>query len=207
VPYLTALSVKNAKPRAKRYALPDSGCRGLYLNVHPTGHKSWSVRFRFNGRNRNLVLDGSLPLALARVAAAKARGQVLQGIDPAPPGKKHIVDDRSLEQHVTSKALEFLARNIEPACYLYRHYHPSGDLLYVGVSLKPLHRQDRHIRAAGWRDMICRILIEPFETREQALAAEEAAIRDEFPKFNTAHNQRRHPFQELRRNPPIPDLA
>jgi hypothetical protein len=45
--------------------------------------------------------------------------------------------------------------------------------------------------------MISYILIEPFETREQALAAEEAAIRGEFPKFNTTHNKRRHPFQEV----------
>jgi hypothetical protein len=47
--------------------------------------------------------------------------------------------------------------------------------------------------------MISYILIEPFETREAAVAAEEAAIRDEFPKFNTMHNTRRHPFQELAR--------
>ena len=103
-------------------------------------------------------------------------------------------------QYVVEKALGFLARNVEPACYLYRHYHPSGDLLYVGVSLQPLRRQDRHFQEADWRDMISYILIEPFETREQALAAEETAIRDEFPRFNTTHNRRRHPFQEVIRS-------
>jgi hypothetical protein len=45
--------------------------------------------------------------------------------------------------------------------------------------------------------MIHRILIEPFATREEALNAEQAAIRDEFPKFNAIHNGRRHPNQEL----------
>jgi hypothetical protein len=55
------------------------------------------------------------------------------------------------------------------------------------------------MKAATWRDMICRILIEPFATREEALRAEEEAIRSEFPKFNSTHNARRHPFQELAR--------
>jgi hypothetical protein len=45
--------------------------------------------------------------------------------------------------------------------------------------------------------MICQIVIEPFQTREEALAAEEIAIRTEFPKFNSTHNKRRHPLQEL----------
>jgi hypothetical protein len=106
---------------------------------------------------------------------------------------------QGIEQRIIEKALDFLARGIEPGGYLYRHYHPSGELPYVGFSLKPLRRQAHHIKAAGWRAMICRILIEPFETREQALAAEEVAIRDEFPGFNTAHNRQRHPFQEIQR--------
>jgi hypothetical protein len=108
---------------------------------------------------------------------------------------------QSQEQRIVNKALDFLARDVEPGAYLYRHYHPNGDLLYVGFSLNPLRRQrDHHTpKGAGWRGMICRILIEPFETREQALAAEEVAIRDEFPVFNTTYNTRRHPFQEIQR--------
>ena len=38
--------------------------------------------------------------------------------------------------------------------------------------------------------MICRIVIEPFETREQALEAEQLAMKTEFPKCNTTHNGR-----------------
>ena len=45
--------------------------------------------------------------------------------------------------------------------------------------------------------MISRIVIEPFATREEALAAEQFAIRTEFPKFNTIHNGHRHPIQEI----------
>jgi hypothetical protein len=104
-----------------------------------------------------------------------------------------------LEQQIIQKAKRFLDQKIEPACYLYRHYDPSGDLLYVGVSLEPLRRQSKHFDAAAWRHMICKIVIEPFETRDAALAAEQVAIRDEFPIFNRVHSGRRHPIQELSR--------
>jgi hypothetical protein len=132
--------------------------------------------------------DGRVVLSF-RQAQVAAR-QLLQGINPVKA---------TLSQYVTEKALDLLARDIEPGGYLYRHYHPNGDLLYVGFSLQPLRRQDQHLKGADWRNMISYILIEPFETRKQAIAAEEAAIRDEFPRFNTTHNKRRHPFQEAAR--------
>ena len=94
----------------------------------------------------------------------------------------------------------FLEQDREPECYLYRHYDPSGDLLYVGISLEPLRRQKRHSEQAAWRNMICQIVIEPFAKREDALAAEQLAIRTEFPRFNGVHNGHRHPVQELMRD-------
>jgi integrase len=83
MPRLTPISIENFRPRAQRYAVPDSGCRGLYLNVYPTDRRSWSVRYRFNGATRNLTLDGFPPLAQARIAATKALAEVAQGKDPA----------------------------------------------------------------------------------------------------------------------------
>jgi hypothetical protein len=73
-----------------------------------------------------------------------------------------------LEQQIIEKSLLFIESGIEPGGYVYRHYHPSGDLLYVGKTLYAVGRQRQHLKAADWRDMICRILIEPFETREEA---------------------------------------
>jgi hypothetical protein len=66
--------------------------------------------------------------------------------------------------------------------YLYRHYHPSGDLLYVGVSIVPVGRQLTHFKRAGWHYAIHQIVVEPFATREEALGAERLAIETEFPK-------------------------
>jgi integrase len=79
---LTSLTVSNAKPRAKAYELRDHGARGLHLAVFPSGHKSWIVRYRFEGRPRKLTLAGFPALALARKAAADALVAVAAGKDP-----------------------------------------------------------------------------------------------------------------------------
>jgi integrase len=83
MPRLSAIAIENFRPRSVRYTVPDSGCRGLYLNVYPTGRKSWSVRYRFGGITRNLTLDGFPSLAQARMAATKVLAEVAQGRDPA----------------------------------------------------------------------------------------------------------------------------
>lgn len=69
---LTDISVRNAKPGRKRQEIPDGGCKGLYLVVHPSGRKSWAVRYRHEGRPRKLTLDGFPSLATARKLAMAA---------------------------------------------------------------------------------------------------------------------------------------
>src|SRR5262245_59945158 len=80
---LTAITVENIRPRPRRREIPDSGCRGLYLVVQPSGRKSWAVRYRFEGTPRELTLDGALTLAAARKAAADALHVLERGHDPA----------------------------------------------------------------------------------------------------------------------------
>lgn len=79
---LTALQVKNAKLREKRYKLFDQG--GLYLEVSPTGRKWWRYKYRISGREHRMSL-GTWPkvsLAKARLAHSEARDWVDQGLDP-----------------------------------------------------------------------------------------------------------------------------
>src|SRR6516162_6521604 len=104
---LTPLSIQNAKAK-RRHGTPvlteisDAGCKGLRLVIHPTGHRSWIVRYRYGGRTRKLTLgsvlvlrrgetdpgNGALTLPAARKAASDALHRLAQGFDPGAE-KKH----------------------------------------------------------------------------------------------------------------------
>ena len=68
--------------------------------------------------------------------------------------------------------------------YLYRHFSEEGELLYVGVSLSPVHRLVGHRKGSHWFGLIRRVEIEEFATREEALKAETVAIISEQPLHN-----------------------
>lgn len=80
---LTDIAIRNLRPKATRYELPDPGARGLYVAVHPSGQKSFCVRYRFRGQPRKLTLQAGISLAAARKLAADALHEVAQGRDPA----------------------------------------------------------------------------------------------------------------------------
>jgi integrase len=63
---LTDLGVKNLKPASIPRELPDAGCSGLRLLVHPTGRKSWIMRFRERGKHGKLTLGEFDPAAEAK---------------------------------------------------------------------------------------------------------------------------------------------
>jgi Arm DNA-binding domain len=169
---------------------------GLYLKITPTGNRSWLFRYERKGRERVMGL-GPLricTLSRAREKARAAEQQLADGIDPIDARRLTITADAP--PTIPDKWQAFAAQGIEPTCFLYRHYDASGDLLYVGMSLSVLARQARHIEYATWGNTICQIVIEPFATREELLAAEKYAIRTEFPKHNFTHNGRLHVLQE-----------
>lgn len=89
MPTLTALKVvKAAYPVGRKGPFLISDGQGLYLQVMPSGTKSWVLRFMLNSRSRAMGLgsfgDGPdrVSLAGAREAAAKARALLKKGIDP-----------------------------------------------------------------------------------------------------------------------------
>jgi hypothetical protein len=143
----------------------------------------------------------TVSLADARVAARQCRKALLEGKDPID-ARRDLRQQAKLDAarpRVASKIAAFADQSIEPKGYLYRHYGPDGDLLYVGQAMSALKRNAEHLSKADWRNFIYMILVEPFATREEALAAEAEAIRVEYPKHNTIHNIGRHPLRELRR--------
>ena len=74
--------VETRKPKAVRYEIAEPG--GLRLRVMPSGKKSWTHRYRFARKPRNLTLGAypAVSLAKARVLLAEAKQKLAHGIDP-----------------------------------------------------------------------------------------------------------------------------
>ena len=51
---LTATQVKEAKPRDKQYKLSDG--EGMFLLVKPSGGKYWRLKYRIDGKEKQLAL-------------------------------------------------------------------------------------------------------------------------------------------------------
>jgi integrase len=86
---LTAARIEAAKPKEKRYELPDAGLPGFYCVVQPSGAKSFALRYRAAGKPKKLTI-GSYPkftLEMARKCAREAIGKIAGGDDPAAEKK------------------------------------------------------------------------------------------------------------------------
>lgn len=80
------------------------------------------------------------------------------------------------------------------AC-LYRHFDCKETLLYVGMSKNPFNRMVEHDVYSSWFSEVATVTISHYATREEARAAETAAILAE----NPIHNSRVPGCSDLRR--------
>lgn len=96
---LTDAACRNAIPRDRDYKLSDSG--SLYLLIKPTGTKSWRWKFRFGGKEKQLVIGRypDMSLAQARLARDGARALVAAGSDPTLVRKQQKARLREQELH------------------------------------------------------------------------------------------------------------
>lgn len=79
---LTVKQIYAAKPKDKAYRLADAG--GLFLFVPPSGKKVWRMRYRFDGKEKTLVI-GPYPevsLTEARSKQSEAKMKLLVDVDP-----------------------------------------------------------------------------------------------------------------------------
>ena len=80
---LSALKVKQSKPKDKLYKLSDG--RGLNLEVRPNGSKYWRLSYRYQNKQKTLAI-GVYPivtLADARESMIEAKRLLLKNIDPS----------------------------------------------------------------------------------------------------------------------------
>ena len=80
---LTDTAVRNAKPGEKQGKLFDG--RGLFLLVTPSGGKWWRLKYRFNGKEKQLSLGVYPDVSLkdARERRDAARKLLANGVDPS----------------------------------------------------------------------------------------------------------------------------
>lgn len=80
---LTVKQIDAARPAEKPYRLADAG--GLFLYVPPSGKKVWRMRYRFDGKEKTLVIGPypEISLTEARAKQSEAKMKLLAGVDPA----------------------------------------------------------------------------------------------------------------------------
>jgi len=80
---LTAITIKQAKPKEKDYKLFDGG--GLFLLIRKDGSKYWRLKYRYGGKEKLLAIGvyPDISLSEAREKRSKAKKQLTDGIDPS----------------------------------------------------------------------------------------------------------------------------
>lgn len=75
---------------------------------------------------------------------------------------------------------------------LYRHWDKDGNLLYVGISMRPFERLASHVYGSHWADTIERVTMEYFDTRaENAVGLPRPAWVEGLPAVSRAKKKPR----------------
>lgn len=95
---LTPMEIAAAKPRDKAYKLFDGG--GLYLEVLPTGGKSWRLKYPYEGKEERITIGRYPEVALkdARAERERIRELVAAGINPREQRKRFEAEKAEAER-------------------------------------------------------------------------------------------------------------
>lgn len=110
---LTAVQVRNAKPKEKPYKMTDG--QGLFLHIATSGKKTWRYRFELPPGTESVFVIGEYPvmsLEAARIERAAVREMVKAGINPADArrqGKQEAIEARQAEKRLAENSFEAVA--------------------------------------------------------------------------------------------------
>ena len=139
---LTDTEIKNAKPKEKKYTLPDGN--GLQLLIKPDGKKIWEIRYTVEGKPK-ATTAGTYPAVSLKDARAKRdelKGKLNNGIDPIKE-KQEAKEQKRIEIEVAKAETVILLNTFEKVS---RDFIESitGELVPRYHSLK-LARLENHI--------------------------------------------------------------
>jgi integrase len=113
----TDKQLKYMKPDPdRRIEVPIGSPTGLYLNLYPSGRKSWAFRYRWHGRTRKMTLSETYPdlgLAAARAEANAAVDLLDQDIDPAGSQQQEMEAEALKQESVLNVAKEWVKRGLQ----------------------------------------------------------------------------------------------
>jgi integrase len=168
---LTTAAVKKFQKRKKRREILDSLCRGLYLVVETTGHKSFALRFRrpggrlaklhlgpvdFSGKEPKGIPVRGTPLTLAGARALAAEIHRQRKVDRdrdvvsdflAEKHRQHAARAANLKNTFAAAAKDFIEQHARPKVRHWREmarllgFDPKNDLAIISNGL-----------AARWHD-------------------------------------------------------
>ena len=112
---LTETEVYMAIPSKRPYKLADAG--GMFLMVTPSGGKLWRLKYRIDGKEKQLSIGSasSITIEEARVKGASAKKLLSEGIDPSYM-KKEMKEARA--DAVLSKTYKLTAKDKAIADYI-----------------------------------------------------------------------------------------
>jgi integrase len=121
---LTAKQVEHMKAEpGKRIAVAAGPPTGLYLVIYPTGSKSWTFRYRFNGKTRKLTYKPYPEMSLA-AARAEAESAIAELEENRDPGRTKANEDAAaqreseaetlVQESVSNVVAEFIKREVRP---------------------------------------------------------------------------------------------
>lgn len=110
---MTAIQVRNAKPKDKAYKLNDG--KGLFLHVATSGKKTWRYRFELPPGAESTFVLGEYPilsLEAARAERVTLRELVKSGINPADARrqeKREVIKAKEAAKKVIENSFEAIA--------------------------------------------------------------------------------------------------
>jgi integrase len=129
---LSAIKIRNAKPKENPYKLSDG--KGLYFHISKSGKRTWRYRFKLAYKESMVVL-GEYPvmsLEQARVARTEARQVVKDGSNPAQERRAKKQDEIAkvdAARKASKNTFEFIAQEwIEQQNERWSHDHATAVL-------------------------------------------------------------------------------
>jgi integrase len=176
---LTDRGIRALFPKHTPIDVRDGGQPGLVVTVLPSGRKQFTVRYRFQGKQRRLLL-GEYPavsLAVARKRARKAQSAIDDGRDVA--GERQAAKAARTDT-VAQLAADYLAKHA-------RKFKRSADedKRILDVDVLPRWR-DRSVRELTRRDV--RALIERVAERAPIMANRVLAVVRKMLNFAVDHD-------------------